>query len=255
MKNRIKIGNRIRELRLENNFSQTHIAEILFISQAAYSLIENSQNGIVSEHIIKLSRLYGVSTDYLLTGEKNFIRIGRETGFIPMLRAKTHRELLATLDDDSVIDIKDWFRLPGFDPTKDQTLFKMETEGMSPAIFPGDILICHLQSNLGEVLDGSAVVVITVEGLMVKRLKNGSSKDYFYAENDNEVFGHPEKIMKKDIIRLLMIRAKINHVLVSDQNINERSKMQSLEDSINVLKRELFEMNRKLTSLTGDIKS
>ncbi|MCP9201203.1 helix-turn-helix domain-containing protein [Gramella sp. GC03-9] len=251
MKNRVEIGKRIKRLRLENDFSQTHIAKILFISQAAYSLIENSQNGIVSEHIIKLSRLYGVSTDYILTGDKSIIRIGRDTGFVPMLRTSNHRHLLAAIEDDSIIDIKDWFKLPDFDPSKDQTLFKMETEGMAPVIFPGDVLICHLQSNLDKVLDGSAVVVITVQGILVKRLKNAKNADYFLFENDNETFGLPERIMKKDIKKLLMIRGKINHVLISGQNTAEKSKMQKLEESIEVLKKELFEMNRKLASLTG----
>lgn len=43
MENRLQIGDRIRALRQKNNFSQSYVAEKLFISQAAYSLIENSQ--------------------------------------------------------------------------------------------------------------------------------------------------------------------------------------------------------------------
>ena len=57
---RTAIGDRIRKLRHENKYSQVFVAENLCISQAAYSLIENSQNGIVAEHVIRLSGLYGL---------------------------------------------------------------------------------------------------------------------------------------------------------------------------------------------------
>jgi transcriptional regulator with XRE-family HTH domain len=71
MHKRIKIGSRLKELRKKYKFSQQYVAEQLFISQAAYSLIENSQNGIVAEHIVGLSNLYEVTTDYILKGINN----------------------------------------------------------------------------------------------------------------------------------------------------------------------------------------
>lgn len=80
MKNRAEIGSRLKKLRQKHNFSQTHVASVLFISQAAYSLIENSQNGIVVDHIIKLSKLYNVTTDYILTGNKNLVNISGKLG-------------------------------------------------------------------------------------------------------------------------------------------------------------------------------
>lgn len=250
MNNRVDIGKRIKKLRLENNFSQTHIAEILFISQAAYSLIENSQNGIVSDHIIKLSRLYNVSTDFILTGEKNYIKIGRDTGFIPLFRTSVHQKILDSIENEKLIDIKDWFRVPGFDPTKDQTMFQVEGEGMAPTIFPGDVLICQVHSDYDKVLDGSAVVIITVDGVKVKRLKKHEDVEYFLAENDSDLHRPGEKLKKKDIKHMLMIRGKISNVLISNQNIEGKAKMQSLEDSIEVLKNELFNMNQKLNALT-----
>ncbi|WP_373059197.1 helix-turn-helix domain-containing protein [Zunongwangia sp. H14] len=78
-----EISTRIKELRKKNGFSQNYVAKRLFISQAAYSLIENSQNGIGAEHILKLSKLYMVTTDYLLKGDKQLIKMSSENGFIP----------------------------------------------------------------------------------------------------------------------------------------------------------------------------
>lgn len=75
MHHRMAIGTRLKELRKKNKFSQQFVAENLFISQAAYSLIENSQNGIVSDHVIGLSKLYEVTTDFILKGDKMLIRV------------------------------------------------------------------------------------------------------------------------------------------------------------------------------------
>lgn len=249
MDQRVEIGKRIKKLRQESNFSQTHVAEILFISQAAYSLIETSQNGIVAEHIIKLSRLYNVSTDYILTGEKNYIKVGRSSGFIPLIRARAQAGFLEKLEDENFYDIKDWFRVPGFDPVNDQTLFEVEGESMTPTIFPGDILICQVHHEIDKVLDGSAVVVITVDGIMIKRLKRDEDKDYLILQSDNVNQGGKGRVRKSEVKKLLMVRGKISNVLIPQNDLAGKDKIQKLEESIDHLKNELFEMNKKLNIL------
>ncbi len=250
MNQREEIGKRIKKLRQEKNLSQTHVAEILFITQAAYSLIENSQNGIVADHIISLSKLYNVPADFILTGQKNYIKIGRDTGFIPLLRAEAHAGFLNGIESEDLYDIKDWFRIPGFDPTKEQTLFEVEGNSMSPTIFPGDILICQLHTNIDNILDGSAVVILTVEGIMIKRLRQDKNVDYLVMENDNATYGETSKLKKKDVQKIMMIRGKISSVLIPHQETQEKARMQSLEESVGVLRQELFDMNKKLSSLT-----
>ena len=248
MDHRIEIGKRIKELRLENNFSQTHIAEILFISQAAYSLIENSQNGIVADHIIKLSKLYNVSADYILTGDKSYIKIGRDSGFVPLLRGHAHAGYLKDINNDDFFDITDWFRIPGFDMTKDKTLFEVDGDSMAPTIFPGDILVCQVHTNIENVLDGSAVVIITVDGVMVKRIKNDGDSEYLQMENDNKDQQELKRLKKKDIKRILMVSGKISNVLIPQNDLTGNNKMVDLEESVTFLKKELFEMNKKLNS-------
>ena len=82
MLEREKIGERIKALRKKNNFSQNYVAEFLSISQAAYSLIENAQNGIISEHLVVLSDLYKVTTDYILKGDNPLINIQKYNLFL-----------------------------------------------------------------------------------------------------------------------------------------------------------------------------
>ena len=251
MKHRIEIGKRIKELRQKSNFSQTHVAEILFISQAAYSLIENSQNGIVAEHIIKLSKLYNVPADYILTGERNYIKIGRDAGFIPLLRGHAHAGYLQNINNDDFFDISDWFRIPGFDLTKDQTLFEVDGDSMAPTIYPGDILVCQVHTNIDNILDGSAVVIITVDGVMVKRMRTDGDAEYFQVENDNNNNQEPLRFKKKDVKKVMMVRGKISNVLIPQQELAGKDKINSLEESVEFLKQKLFEMNEKLTALTN----
>ncbi|MCM1544709.1 MAG: helix-turn-helix domain-containing protein [Ruminococcus sp.] len=57
---------RIKDLREDNDFTQQYIADYLQCTQASYSYYENGQRDIPSDVLIKLSKLYNTSIDYLL---------------------------------------------------------------------------------------------------------------------------------------------------------------------------------------------
>ena len=56
----------IRNLREDNDLTQTEIANALHISQRAYSHYENGSREIPIPILINLARYYNVSVDYLL---------------------------------------------------------------------------------------------------------------------------------------------------------------------------------------------
>ncbi|EAC5135320.1 helix-turn-helix transcriptional regulator [Listeria monocytogenes] len=64
-------GNRLKQLRKNNNKTQEDISKILGISRGAYSHIENGRNEPDMETIVKLANIFGVSTDYLLGRSSN----------------------------------------------------------------------------------------------------------------------------------------------------------------------------------------
>lgn len=68
----MKMYQRIRDLREDNDLNQTEVAKKLNVSQSTYSRYENGQLDIPSGILIALSKLYNVSVDYLL-GLKNEI--------------------------------------------------------------------------------------------------------------------------------------------------------------------------------------
>ena len=57
---------RIRDLREDYDLTQEYLAKYLSCSQSAYSKIEAGKRQLSIDYLIKLSSLYGVSTDYLL---------------------------------------------------------------------------------------------------------------------------------------------------------------------------------------------
>ncbi|MDD6094798.1 MAG: helix-turn-helix transcriptional regulator [Clostridia bacterium] len=57
---------RIRDLREDRDLTQTQLAKILGMSQTGYSKYETGENDIPTSILIKLSRFYNVSIDYIL---------------------------------------------------------------------------------------------------------------------------------------------------------------------------------------------
>ncbi len=61
---------RLRDLREDRDMNQTQLAKILGMSQTGYSKYETGENDVPTAILIKLSRFYDTSIDYLL-GETN----------------------------------------------------------------------------------------------------------------------------------------------------------------------------------------
>ena len=57
---------RIRDLREDMDLNQTQVAKMLGMSQTGYSKYETGENDIPTAVLIKLSKFYNTSIDYLL---------------------------------------------------------------------------------------------------------------------------------------------------------------------------------------------
>lgn len=60
------IGERIKNLRLEKEYTGIKVSTILGIDQSYYSKIEKSKHEIKLETLIKIAEIYNVSLDYLI---------------------------------------------------------------------------------------------------------------------------------------------------------------------------------------------
>ena len=57
---------KLKDLREENNFTQSQIAEYLNIKQNTYSQYENEKRQLPIDVLIKLAKFYKITTDYIL---------------------------------------------------------------------------------------------------------------------------------------------------------------------------------------------
>lgn len=86
------IGSRIKDLRKKRGLNQTELGKLFNLNYGAISAIESGRSTPTTELIINLSKLFDVSTDYLLTGkeesstissdEQEVIKLYREDGQI-----------------------------------------------------------------------------------------------------------------------------------------------------------------------------
>ncbi|MEA4895942.1 MAG: helix-turn-helix transcriptional regulator [Oscillospiraceae bacterium] len=60
------MNNRLRDLREDADLNQTQIAQYLGMSQTGYSKYETGENDIPTQVLIKLSKYYKTSIDYIL---------------------------------------------------------------------------------------------------------------------------------------------------------------------------------------------
>ncbi len=61
---------KLKDLRIDHDYTQKYIASILNISQNTYSDIELGKTNISVEALIKLADLYNVSLDYIVDRKK-----------------------------------------------------------------------------------------------------------------------------------------------------------------------------------------
>lgn len=67
------LAKRLKELRIENNYSQKEIAELMGITQVTYSHYELGRRSVSTQNLVNIAKIYNVSTDYLfgLSDNKN----------------------------------------------------------------------------------------------------------------------------------------------------------------------------------------
>lgn len=60
------VKNRIRDLREDHDLTQQKVADVIGITQRKYSYLETGVQPLTDEILVRLSRFYQVSIDYLL---------------------------------------------------------------------------------------------------------------------------------------------------------------------------------------------
>ena len=64
------IHDRIKNYRNQLHLSQEYVADFLGINRASYTLMENGKSKVTAEDVSKLSELFGVTVDAILSNNK-----------------------------------------------------------------------------------------------------------------------------------------------------------------------------------------
>lgn len=239
---------RLKELRQKHSFTQSTVAEKLFVTQTAYSHMEANINAVSVDHLFTLSKLYNVTIEYLLTGNKKLIIMNSKNGFLPLINARAHAGFLKGTSEENVMDDFEYYRIPGFNPTNDSVLIEIEGTSMQPTINEGDVLICQNQPNFEYVLDGSTAIIVTEDEFVLTRLFKHEDNRYFRIEGDNAVEINSKKdIAKSKILKLLLVLGKVSNALLPHKELAFKGKLKSMEESIDLLSKEVFKISELLS--------
>lgn len=91
------LGERLRELRSRNGITQAQLAEKIFVSESYIALIELNKRNPSTEILGKLCDFFGVSTDFLLTGEISEDDILHVREWRSLVSGRSEREITSAL--------------------------------------------------------------------------------------------------------------------------------------------------------------
>lgn len=67
----VDMGKRLRRMRVEQNYTQEQLAEIIGVSTAYYGKIERGEHGLSLVRLVTINQKLNVDINYLLTGIKS----------------------------------------------------------------------------------------------------------------------------------------------------------------------------------------
>ena len=169
----------LKDLRISSHQTQQQIADLLGITRAAYTNIENGKRGCDADNLVTLARHYGVSTDYLL-GCSDYSDTHAPTTkgkWIPVLG-----RVQAGIPIEAVEDVLDYEEISN-EMAKTGDFFALQVRGasMEPRIHEGDVLIVRKQDDAetGDV----CVVMVNGDDATVKRIKKSPEGLFLIANN------------------------------------------------------------------------
>lgn len=156
--------NRFREQRVKAGYrSQADLAKILFVNQTAVSQWERGATTPSPPILLKLSQLYGVSTDYLLGQDDSPPAKGGVK--IPVLG-----DVAAGIPIEAVENIVDYEEIDqATASTGEFFALRIKGSSMEPRIKEGDVVIVRKQSDADT--GDTAIVLVNGDSATCKRIK------------------------------------------------------------------------------------
>ncbi|WP_158994026.1 helix-turn-helix domain-containing protein [Mucilaginibacter sp. L196] len=255
------IGQRIKALRIENNYSQAYIANLLNISRSNYSQIELGNQFPTYEALSLIASYYSKTYDWLLHGP-DFLAAKhpalKKQGFskeLPQASLTAPKRILTVNDSLNYVhrlhDVTYLNSLPIFD-IPDSLIegnctcrgFTIDNSESLKHLYPGDILIGRQLTNFSEIGSSNDIyIVVTLTGVLFCRIDNIIvEKELLVCQNDeSDKYFNPAVA---DIQEIWIAIGKYSAIIQPVINTLENMVL-TIGESINLLEREVHKLNKK----------
>jgi phage repressor protein C with HTH and peptisase S24 domain len=212
---------RLAELRRQSGLSQRDVADSVGVSNPRISAYEKDETIQIKMPVLKkLAALYHTTPEYIETG----VRTGQESfNSMPTRIVVTNNQQKAqtllvphkaeagyrkSFNDEQYLGTLPTYSLPGFEHGSFR-MFEVAGNSMLPTFEPGDIVICEHVERPEEIVDGTVYVIVTTEGICLKRVTNVvGKKGYLIIESDNPDF-KPDIIQPSEVLEMWSYRKKL----------------------------------------------
>lgn len=230
---------------------------------------DEHQKEVKTEVVVKLTQSFGVSPNWLLTGEgEMFKQSGSTTSTAP---AHTGLQILPVTVDDygqenivlvntkaqagypTMLQEPEFYRSLPVIKIPDEAYrngtfraFEVNKDSMSPTLHHGAIVIGRYEDNWekGNIKEGYIYVVVTTEHVVVKRVLNRLDRGELYLMSDNEEYeGYPEQ--SENVLQLWRVVGGLVNKFPNTR-YEWRRKMSHMEADMYELKQEIVQIRRLL---------
>lgn len=118
---------------------------------------------------------------------------------------------------------------------------------MIPSMFPKDIVVCQ-EVDPKKVKRNDPVVVVTENVVLTKRILDIEVTESIILGNDNPADKDILTLPVKEIKEIHVIRGKITNTLVPFHQMVSKGKISEINESLEFLKKEIYEINKKINS-------
>lgn len=197
-------GLRLKNLREKAGLTQKELAEMVNITPKAISFYELEQREPSSDLLIQFSKIFNVSTDYLLNNKIDFNLA--KTNIRPLNNEKTAAikvlgRIAAGVPIEAIEEVIDTEEVIINDNDDPEQYFGLKIKGdnMAPRILEGDVVICRKQSSV----DSNEIAVVFINGYdaTLKRIKKSESGITLIPDNPS----YPPKFFTNEEIEKLPI--------------------------------------------------
>ncbi|MCQ9626877.1 helix-turn-helix domain-containing protein [Cetobacterium somerae] len=160
----MKLGDKLKEIRKQNNLTQTDLAKILNITKPTYANFENDSKSMTLEMLQQLASHFSIPIENLLFDSIHTFKTSDKTKKIPILSSVSAG--VGIFGEEIPVD---WLELPEAIAKKADYASFVSGDSMEPKITSGDLLLIEKT----DVLENGDIGVFKIgEDIVCKKFKS-----------------------------------------------------------------------------------